>query len=214
LKNAFSSIFGSLEDALVSFVTTGKLDFKSLITSILADLARMVVRMLIIKPLMGFFGGMFGGIFGFSGGGGVGDAFGLPGFATGGLVSEDPAVASAQKFARGGMVRGAGNGTSDSIPALLSRDEFVVNAAASRPNMAGLTYLNKTGTMPGGRGGNQVNYAPSITIQVESGKTSDANEGNRLGKELQATLRSSFNEMLMLEQRPGGALSKTKDDVI
>jgi tape measure domain-containing protein len=214
IKTAFTSIFGSLEDALVGFVTTGKLDFKSLITSILADLARMVVRMLIIKPLMGFFGGMFGGIFGFSGGGGVGDAFGLPGFATGGLVSEDPAVASAQKFARGGMVRGAGNGTSDSIPALLSRDEFVVNAAASRPNMAGLNYLNSTGRMPGGRGGNQVNYAPSITIQVESGKTSDANEGNRLGKELQATLRSSFNEMLMLEQRPGGALSKTKDDVI
>ena len=212
LKTAFSSIFGSLEDALVGFVQTGKLDFKSLINSIIADLARMVVRMLIIKPLMGFFGGFFGGIFGFSGGGGVGDAFGLGGFASGGLVSENPKIP--QKFATGGQVHGPGTGVSDSVNALLSRDEFVVNAAASRPNMAGLNYLNKTGKMPGGGTVTSVSFSPNISVTVNGDSKSAAQDGSRIGKEIRAEMRAEFNEFVREEQKPGGALSKTNEDVL
>ena len=43
--------FKGAEDALVNFVKTGKLDFKSLVDSILADLARMAIRQSITKPL-------------------------------------------------------------------------------------------------------------------------------------------------------------------
>lgn len=44
---------------------------------------------------------------------------------------QDPGPAP-QKFASGGLIRGPGTGTSDSIPALLSNGEYVIQAAAVR----------------------------------------------------------------------------------
>ena len=52
-----------MEDALVKFVTTGKLDFKSLANSMIADMARIAIQQMITKPLMGMFGFAKGGVF-------------------------------------------------------------------------------------------------------------------------------------------------------
>jgi len=48
--------FKGLEDQLVSFVTTGKMSFKDLARSIIADMARIAIRATIIKPIMAGFG--------------------------------------------------------------------------------------------------------------------------------------------------------------
>jgi phage-related minor tail protein len=48
--------FKGLEDQLVSFVTTGKLEFRKLAQSIIADMARIAIRATIIKPIMAGFG--------------------------------------------------------------------------------------------------------------------------------------------------------------
>ena len=48
-----------MEDALVNFVTTGKLSFKDLTKSIIADMARMAIQQSITKPLANFVGGLF-----------------------------------------------------------------------------------------------------------------------------------------------------------
>jgi len=48
-----SDAFKGMEDALVNFVMTGKLNFTELANSILADMARIAIRQAIIKPLMG-----------------------------------------------------------------------------------------------------------------------------------------------------------------
>lgn len=62
--------FGGMEDALVNFVKTGKLDFKSLADSIISDLIRIQIRQSITAPLAkaidgfnvgDFFSGLFGG---------------------------------------------------------------------------------------------------------------------------------------------------------
>jgi tape measure domain-containing protein len=53
-EEAFVNAFKGMEDALVKFVTTGKLNFKDLANSIIADLTRMLVRYAIVQPL--FFG--------------------------------------------------------------------------------------------------------------------------------------------------------------
>jgi hypothetical protein len=45
-------------------------------------------------------------------------------------------------FAEGGKVSGAGSGTSDSIPAMLSNGEFVINAKATRDHIGLLTSIN------------------------------------------------------------------------
>jgi lambda family phage tail tape measure protein len=49
---AFSNAFRGMEDALVNFVMTGKLNFKDLASSILQDMARMLIQQQIMAPLM------------------------------------------------------------------------------------------------------------------------------------------------------------------
>lgn len=77
-KRMFESAFKGMEDALVKFVRTGKLDFASLADSIINDLIRIQVQQSFTKPLaemisggggggggggglLGFFSGLFGG---------------------------------------------------------------------------------------------------------------------------------------------------------
>lgn len=50
-EEAFVNAFKGIEDALVKFVQTGKLNFRDLANSIIADLTRMFVRYAIVKPL-------------------------------------------------------------------------------------------------------------------------------------------------------------------
>lgn len=50
-EDAVKNAFGNMEDALVEFVKTGKLDFKSLIDSIISDVARLVIRAQVTGPL-------------------------------------------------------------------------------------------------------------------------------------------------------------------
>jgi lambda family phage tail tape measure protein len=67
-QDAFTHAFQGLEDALVDFVTTGKLDFKKLVDSILADIARIAIKQSVTGPLASALGGALGG----SGGGASG----------------------------------------------------------------------------------------------------------------------------------------------
>ncbi len=99
-KNTVVDAFRSAEDALVRFVTTGKLSFASLIDNILVDITRLAIRQSITGPLAsllgsatsggGFFGSLFSGIGSlFSGGTGVpggvpGGGAGVPGLDNGG----------------------------------------------------------------------------------------------------------------------------------
>lgn len=70
------------------------------------------------------------------------------GFAAGGSV--DASTASTIGFAGGGQIRGPGTSTSDSIPALLSDKEFVVNAkSAQQPGILPLLTAINGGTLKG-----------------------------------------------------------------
>lgn len=113
-ERGVTSMFKGMEDALVSFVTTGKLDFKSMADSIIADMVRMQIQSNITKPLAGALGGFLGDI--------AGSIFGAPAGAgtastatahTGGVIGADnlrmrsvnPAVfANAPRFHTGGIV--------------------------------------------------------------------------------------------------------------
>lgn len=81
--NAFTGIMGSLENTFVEFAKTGKLNFKSLVTSIIGELARLEVQRSITAPLSkalagaGGLGGIFGNLFG--GGGNFASAAGSVG---------------------------------------------------------------------------------------------------------------------------------------
>jgi lambda family phage tail tape measure protein len=73
-EQLFTKAFKGMEDALVQFVTTGKLDFKSLADSIVADIVRIIIKQQISNALGmagkaasgggGFFGELLGAVLG------------------------------------------------------------------------------------------------------------------------------------------------------
>ncbi|WP_323175258.1 phage tail length tape measure family protein [Neisseria cinerea] len=124
MSDAVSGSLGKMSDSLADFVVTGKADFRGLAASILQDLSRMLIKMALFNAMKAAMGAWGGG-----------------GFRDGGMV---------QQFSNGGAVWGAGTSTSDSIPALLSNGEFVVNAAATRRHRALLEAVNQNRYASGG----------------------------------------------------------------
>lgn len=99
IEETLGSAFRGVEDSLVQFVTTGRVEFGSLVNSIVADLARLVVRQQIIGPIAQALSAAFGG---------VGSGAGAP-------------PPTTQFFHSGGLVRGSGN-----VPAVLQAGEEVL----------------------------------------------------------------------------------------
>ncbi|MGG4623398.1 phage tail tape measure protein [Serratia odorifera] len=60
-KSLFTGAFSGMEDALTSFVTTGKAGFRSFTVSILSDLAKIALRMAMSQGLQSLFGAFSGG---------------------------------------------------------------------------------------------------------------------------------------------------------
>jgi lambda family phage tail tape measure protein len=56
-EQAFDNAFGGMEDALVEFITTGKLSFTSLANSIVADITRIIVKQQIASAAAAVMGG-------------------------------------------------------------------------------------------------------------------------------------------------------------
>ncbi|MDP3959900.1 MAG: phage tail tape measure C-terminal domain-containing protein [Pseudorhodobacter sp.] len=61
IGNALVSAFQSAENAVATFVKTGKLDFRDLVTSMIADLARLAARRFILGPIANALSGALGG---------------------------------------------------------------------------------------------------------------------------------------------------------
>ena len=70
IESLTTKAFGGMEDALVSFVATGKLSFSKLAESIIADISRIIIKQQIMLPLLSAIG------IGSSGGGGIGSFLG------------------------------------------------------------------------------------------------------------------------------------------
>ena len=114
---AETAVVGSLrgmEDALVQFVSTGKVDFKSLADSIIADLARIAIQQSITGPLAGalFGAGGLGSLFGVGHGGGIAGSLGR-------RRAVNPLLfAGAPRFHAGGIA-------GDEVPIIARRGEGV-----------------------------------------------------------------------------------------
>jgi len=151
---ALTSLFDGAATAIVDFATTGKANFKDFARSMAADILMITTRMLLLKALKTAIGG-------FSEGGEVGDG----------------GIGSILGLASGGSVRGPGTGKSDSIPAMLSDGEYVVNAAATKQFGPLLEAINSgnmemVGLATGGLS-NEAAIMPAIPQREES-KAPDA----------------------------------------
>lgn len=147
---------GAAEDAFVNFEQTGKQRVRSLVNSILSDLARLAFRQTIGKTLAGLIGGIFGGkeSGGDSGGGGagggdtvlaaLGGVFSAPSVsALSGSILTRPTL---MRFAKGGAVGGEA-GPEAVMP--LARDSAgrlgVRAQGGGAPNVT-VQIINQTGT--------------------------------------------------------------------
>ena len=122
IADATHDAFGGMEDALVAFVTTGKLSFRGLVDSIVADLARIAVRQAITGPLAAALAGAFGGGGGFSPGYGsfpTSHAGGIAGRSRTIRHGVDPRVFTGAPRLHGGGIAGG------EVPAILRRGEGV-----------------------------------------------------------------------------------------
>ena len=144
--------FRSMEDALVEFVTTGKVSFSSFVDSVIADLARIAVRRAITQPLAdALFGALASGA---SGGGDAGgaDAFrrlqagvghtGAVAGELGGVRRSVPAAifAGARRYHAGGI---AGL-RPDEVPIIAQRGETILpRGAAGAPSRVEVNFDNR-----------------------------------------------------------------------
>lgn len=113
--------FQSAETAVGNFVKTGKLNFRDLVTSLLADLAQLAARRFILGPIANALSGVFsgaGGIFA-----NVLHAGGMVGSAGPSRMVPAMAFAAAPRMHGGGM---AGL-RHDEVPAILQRGERVLS---------------------------------------------------------------------------------------
>lgn len=85
IKGVTGNALKGLEDQLVTFVTTGKASFKELAASILADMSRIIIQQMVLKPILK----------------GIGSALGFS-FADGGIMTADGPV-PLRKYAGGGI---------------------------------------------------------------------------------------------------------------
>jgi hypothetical protein len=156
--------------------------------------------------ILGAPGGFLGGVLGFSGGGVV-------------------------EAATGGLIRGPGTATSDSIPARLSDGEFVVRASQTAKHLDLLRAIN-AGTVPAFAAGGLVGDGPSlraanhnighsndnavpgvtinapITVNGSSGTPEqNADLAKRVRREMEGGLRAAVAEEMRKQRRVGNLLN-------
>jgi hypothetical protein len=140
LQGAFTNFFSTGIDQAHTFGAAMQTLALDVVRS-LQQIAAQMLATLATQKLLG--SGASGG----SGGGLLGGLLGLFGLgkSAGAASSAIPAFGMGADFAEGGFITGPGTGTSDSIPAMLSNREYVVNArSVARPgNLAILEQLNR-----------------------------------------------------------------------
>lgn len=174
---------------------TGAQSFSEALSNLSARLAQMAANRLFDLLWSGLFGGSGGGILG-----------SILGFKDGGIVHA----------ASGGKVTGPGSGTSDSIPAMLSNGEFVINAKATRQHRQLLEAIN-SGRVPAFAAGGMVGgslsntYAPSLAINVQgSGNPKqDRNLADMIADQVDAKLKANSGQG-NFRMASGSALAATQ----
>ncbi len=132
IANTIGGAFEDLEDTIVNFAKTGKLEFSSLIDNILEDILRLTIRQQITAPLAGFVSGFLGNLIPslFSASGNVFVGGQVTAFQKGGIVN------SPTPFAFGGGVGVAGEAGAEGILPLRrtrSGDLGVLSSGGSAP---------------------------------------------------------------------------------
>jgi len=187
----FSKAFGKAEDAIVDFVTTGKLNVKSLVASILQDIARYLIQVSIMAPIIAGLKSLMG-----FADGGVFEGGAMKTFAKGGAFS-----GGVQKFANGTVVNqptlfpmtGGGLGVMgeagpEAIMPLRRDGQGRLGVSATTTNSVQNTY--------------------AISIQVGSVRSDE--DIQAIKKAMEDTIRAETKKTMANELRRGNMLNKSR----
>jgi hypothetical protein len=139
IGQALVGAFTSAENAIGDFVKTGKFDFRDLVTSVIADLAKLAARRFILGPIANALAGALGGAGGIFAN--ILHAGGMVGAPGPGRMVPALAFANAPRMHNGGW---AGL-RPDEVPAILQRGERVLSRReAAGYGQAGTSTVNVT----------------------------------------------------------------------
>ena len=124
--------FRGMEDALVAFVATGKLEWRGLIDAMIADLTRLMIRQMILGPIAGALGTGFASLFGTGSPAGT-TGPGLSGDAVAGVTAHGGGIVGRDSLPTGTLPAALFAGAprlhrglaADEFPAILQRGEGV-----------------------------------------------------------------------------------------
>lgn len=195
LKETGKDTFSELESAIrrfgeeatntfVDFVFGGKASFKDLITSVLKDLARLVIQMQVMKPLFESIKGGFGGS-----GNIFGSIKGFFGFANGGVMTSSGSM-PLKAYSSGGIA--------NSPQLALFAEGRMPEAYVPLPDGRSIPV-----TMNGGSGGAPVNV--NVVVNAQTGQT-DSNDQGTFGR-LGAAIGAAVRQEIINQKRPGGLLA-------
>ena len=203
--SAFDSVTGTMITAMQNLAVTGKLNFREMTGSILADLSKIAMRMAMLK-LIDAAVSAWSGSSGVSAGGGLsgsistqsipitkasakGNVFGSEGhlttYARGGVVNSPTRFSHA-----GGRGLMGENGAEGVLPlSRMANGDLGVQAV-------------------GGGGGSYINSPVSVSVTVNSDGSGDSEvNAQSFGKTLAASVRQVVNEEIAKATRPGGLLA-------
>ena len=182
VREGLVGAFEKGSDALADFVVTGKLNFGDLARSILADLAKMIMKQLAFNALKAAFGA-FGG--GFADGGVFGSA-GVTAFASGGVVNSPTPF----RFANGGKMQNGLMGEAG--------PEAIMPLRRGKDGKLGVVAA-------GGHGGDGVSIG-SIVVQ-NNGEAQAQETSGKNAAAMGRALASVIQNEIIKQKRPGGLLS-------
>lgn len=190
-KTVFNSVTKSMEDAMVTFVTTGKLNFKSLVDSIVSDLARIAVRSAISSATSSS-GGGWGSM--------IAEGMKYITQANGGAWES-----GLQKFAKGGSFANSIVNTPTLFP--FAKGTGLMGEAGPEAIMPlTRTPTGELGVRSSGNGGAVVN----VIVNVDSGGNSNVQTSGEGMQGLGDMLGSAVKKIILDEMRPNGLLNNPR----
>ena len=133
IGQALVGAFQNAENAVGEFVKTGKLDFRDLVTSLLADLSKLAARRFLLGPIANALSGALGGAGGIFAS--IMHTGGMVGATGPGRMVPALAFAGAPRMHAGGMV----GLRHDEVPAILQRGERVLSRRETQDYGNGVT---------------------------------------------------------------------------
>ncbi|EPL2029896.1 phage tail tape measure protein [Pseudomonas aeruginosa] len=202
-KNLFTSAFSSMEDAVATFATTGKLSFSDFAKSILADMARIATRAAASQALSSLFGGFFGG----------GNAAAQSGVDN--LVSNSGLFANGGAFAGGVQMFATGGAFTNSVVSTptafgMSGGRLGVMGEAGPEAVMPLirTSSGALGVRAMGGGGSQINVEVNIASDGSANVSSSQPGLDQFGRDIGTFVEQKYRQLLARDLRRDGAIGR------